>query len=533
MASLTFDSNHSAGEGIVGPQADPPVRVARLNGTEQAAILLELGAAVETLGGLRVQGADASRNAVTLELYNPQTGTVRLVATKAGVWLAPRARGPRSPGGAEGAPQPTKARGAKIGAPDPFQMLLRKLLVPGRLLRTGESSIRFVGPEGPRELKIAMTRAGVALTLTDEHGKFLGRFGPGHTAEPLSTTGFAPRWSAEALERLSAQGSPWPRSEWAQTVIPETLRLLALGEARERLLKAGREALKRLDRRVANSAADLKKADAGLRHGVEAEWLKQHYDGLKAALATSGQTAFVIPETTAPGASLDQRTVSLDRAKSAADLLAHKFHQARRFKLRLAEIRARADEAADQRTALVAALSRFESKGGDEAAEALASLLGLRADLSGDEAVHEAKAARKDPGAQRKPWWRFTSSDGLAIFVGRTAKDNDELTFRHARPHDLWLHVKAFQGSHVVVAPPGKNKPVPDRTLREAALLAAWFSKAPRPDHHEVGYVPRHGVKKPKGAPPGLVSLANEKILRLFVSEADVRPLLATRVEEG
>jgi predicted ribosome quality control (RQC) complex YloA/Tae2 family protein len=105
---------------------------------------------------------------------------------------------------------------------------------------------------------------------------------------------------------------------------------------------------------------------------------------------------------------------------------------------------------------------------------------------------------------------RFVSSDGFEILVGKKAKDNDFLTFRVAKSLDLWLHAADYPGSHVVIRIPGK-KLVPDRTLIEAAQLAAFYSDAREQPKAAVRYTQKKFVNKPKRAAPGLVSLSSFK----------------------
>ncbi len=108
-----------------------------------------------------------------------------------------------------------------------------------------------------------------------------------------------------------------------------------------------------------------------------------------------------------------------------------------------------------------------------------------------------AKAER--PAAKAGPGRRFLSSDGLLILVGRSAAENDELTFKYARPHDLWLHAQQAQGSHVVVRRPDKNKAVPRRTVEEAAALAAFYSSDKHAGVVPVAVVERRHVRRAKG----------------------------------
>ena len=103
---------------------------------------------------------------------------------------------------------------------------------------------------------------------------------------------------------------------------------------------------------------------------------------------------------------------------------------------------------------------------------------------------------------------RYLSTDGYEILVGKGARDNDNLTFRIARPHDLWLHAGDYPGSHVVVRNPTR-KEIPQRTMIEAAQLAGRFSQASEDAKVVIHYTERKFLSKPKGAAPGLVRLSS------------------------
>lgn len=106
----------------------------------------------------------------------------------------------------------------------------------------------------------------------------------------------------------------------------------------------------------------------------------------------------------------------------------------------------------------------------------------------------------------------FVSSDGFEILVGKKAKDNDVLTFKLAKSLDTWMHAADYPGSHVVVRNPNR-KEIPQKTLIEAAQLAAFYSQGKTQVKAAVHYTLKKFVNKPKGAAPGLVSLASFKTL--------------------
>jgi predicted ribosome quality control (RQC) complex YloA/Tae2 family protein len=119
---------------------------------------------------------------------------------------------------------------------------------------------------------------------------------------------------------------------------------------------------------------------------------------------------------------------------------------------------------------------------------------------------------------------QYLSADGFEILVGRTANDNDQLTFKIAKPNDLWLHAADYGGSHVVVRN-STRKEIPHRTLIEAAQLAAHFSQAKKSPKADVHYTERKFVSKIKGGKPGLVRLQRFKNLTVAPKEAGTRIL--------
>jgi predicted ribosome quality control (RQC) complex YloA/Tae2 family protein len=112
------------------------------------------------------------------------------------------------------------------------------------------------------------------------------------------------------------------------------------------------------------------------------------------------------------------------------------------------------------------------------------------------------------------PYKVFRSSGGLEIRVGRGAKHNDDLTFHHSSPGDVWMHARHVGGAHVILRWTGPGNP-PARDLAEAATLAALHSKARTSGSVPVDWTFRKYVRKPRKAPPGRVAV--ERIETLFV----------------
>src|SRR5262249_1521430 len=107
---------------------------------------------------------------------------------------------------------------------------------------------------------------------------------------------------------------------------------------------------------------------------------------------------------------------------------------------------------------------------------------------------------------------RFLSSDGYEIVVGRNDAENDAITFKLAGSLDVWLHAADYPGSHVVVRNPSRRL-VPQRSIVEAARIAAFYSQARRQGKAAVHYTQKKFVSKPPKAKPGLVRLSSYKTL--------------------
>lgn len=105
---------------------------------------------------------------------------------------------------------------------------------------------------------------------------------------------------------------------------------------------------------------------------------------------------------------------------------------------------------------------------------------------------------------------RVERPSGARIYVGRSPRENVEVTFRIARPDDLWFHARGIPGSHVVLQPPPGAQP-DDGDLAAAADLAATHSKARNAPRVEIDYTERKHVRKQRDAAPGLVWYTNAR----------------------
>lgn len=139
-------------------------------------------------------------------------------------------------------------------------------------------------------------------------------------------------------------------------------------------------------------------------------------------------------------------------------------------------------------------------------------------------AIAAALPAAVERGAKGEaplpPYRSYRTSGGLEVRVGRGSTHNDELTFHHSSPNDIWLHARDVGGAHVILRWGNANANPPARDLAEAATLAALHSKARTSGTVAVDWTRRKYVRKPRKAPPGLVVFERAKTIFVEPDEA-------------
>ena len=122
--------------------------------------------------------------------------------------------------------------------------------------------------------------------------------------------------------------------------------------------------------------------------------------------------------------------------------------------------------------------------------------------------------AKSLPGDYDVRVLEYTLPGGFKVLAGRTEADNDHLSLRVARPTDWWFHVRGMPGSHVILrGPPGNEA---DReTLKRAAAIAAYHSKARKGGVVAVSCTRARYVQKPRDAKAGTVQIRKEVVLKV------------------
>jgi predicted ribosome quality control (RQC) complex YloA/Tae2 family protein len=349
-------------------------------------------------------------------------------------------------------------------------------------------------------------------------GKEGPRLAPGESWRP-------PEGRAQAPGPALADSFPSP----PEPLVPGPLSWrveCALGGQAESARRAReiRDLAQRLERRLEKARGLVRGLESRLAATEGIDRLRSDGELLKANLASLGRgmTEIVVEDLFEPGS--PPRRIELDARLTPRQNLERIFEAARK----LERSRATVDTEI--------AIARRREAG-------LANLLARSADPQADAALLEKEAIegrlleprqpasereKKKEQAPRLPYRSFAGSRGGEIRVGRSARDNDELTLRHSKGSDLWLHTADAPGSHVVLVL-AKGADPDSEEMVDAAHLAVHFSPLKGASRARVHVARRKEVHKPRGAKPGLVHLSGGRILDVRMQPERLRRLLGGR----
>jgi predicted ribosome quality control (RQC) complex YloA/Tae2 family protein len=133
--------------------------------------------------------------------------------------------------------------------------------------------------------------------------------------------------------------------------------------------------------------------------------------------------------------------------------------------------------------------------------------------LAGLEYEEMAKE-RPGHGPEAPEAFTYTLPGGWIVYAGKTDVANDQLSLKVARPNDWWFHVRGMPGSHVLLRVDTGATP-PRDTLKQAAAIAAYHSKARTGGLVAVSGTPARYVTKPRGVKPGTVTIRRETVFQV------------------
>ncbi len=156
-------------------------------------------------------------------------------------------------------------------------------------------------------------------------------------------------------------------------------------------------------------------------------------------------------------------------------------------------------------------------------AETLHQLLDIRHELQSEGMIPLSQEIGRRKQIVLSQPLHFISTDGIDIYCGRNNTQNDFVTLKLSKSTDTWLHAQGMPGSHVLI----KSPKVSADTLKQAAHIAAFYSKGRRSENVPIDYTLIKYVRKPSGAKPGFVTYSSQKTLFITPDEALVKSLFA------
>ncbi len=125
------------------------------------------------------------------------------------------------------------------------------------------------------------------------------------------------------------------------------------------------------------------------------------------------------------------------------------------------------------------------------------------------------------PFEQREPdVFEYKLQGDWIVLAGKTSLDNEILSLKTAGQRDLWFHVRGMSGSHVIIRSKPDEEPDKD-TIRKAAAIAAYHSKARSGGKVSVSYTKAGNVSKPRGSKQGTVQIRKETVIKVHPALPD------------
>ncbi|MDQ7819820.1 MAG: NFACT RNA binding domain-containing protein [Armatimonadota bacterium] len=375
-----------------------------------------------------------------------------------------------------------------VGVTDPVAARLRAVVLGLGPATAQEICVRAgVDPHRPARSPEEIARVGAVLQEIADLVEG-GRFSPTlyrQNGEPVGCTPF-PYVSLSAL-----QAEPVPTMSAAvEAVWGQGAAAARLEDGRAAVRRVVRAALERTERALARVRAALEEAGGAGRLREQGELL----------LAYAREVPAGASEAVLPDASGTPVRIPLDPALSAVDNARRLFARYARLRDALPHLRQRLQALEMDRDYLRTALALAEQAATPEDVQDLLRELAEQ----GYGPPARAPVRPRPPAGPR----RYALAGGAVALVGRTGGENERLTFSVARPTDLWFHARGVPGAHVILQAAGRPS---EEAIRQAAALAAYYSRARQAVEVAVDYTERRHVRKPPGARPGLVTYAHAR----------------------
>ena len=260
--------------------------------------------------------------------------------------------------------------------------------------------------------------------------------------------------------------------------------------------------LERIERTLTKISVESESVDRAAHYELMGELLKAHLHELQKGMAEA------VVENTLDGTN-ELTTVPLDKNLTPAKNADRYFEKAKKSRIAAAEKQKQRGKLAQERSARSTMLRKLNAiVTGDEFSAFLDEHRDGLQSLGLVKAAHAGRAAE-----QEVPFRVFRVAGDFIVWAGKSGENNDLLSTRYTKSKDLWFHARSVGGSHVVLKFGSGKGEISKQAIDEAAAIAAYYSKMKNSKLVPVSVCEGKYVRKPKGAPPGTVTIEREKVV--------------------
>lgn len=275
--------------------------------------------------------------------------------------------------------------------------------------------------------------------------------------------------------------------------------LYAEKEAKVRIKQQTGDIYKTVKQEYHRNSTKLPKLKESLQEALDCEKYREYGDLLFAYGNSVQRQAKVILPSFETGTDV---TIPLDMRfdiKQNANRYYHKYHKGKRAQDYLQEQIALCEKELRYFEAMKLQLDQANAQDAKEIREELIRLHYMK----------ETKRSVRKKKKNQLPHYECFQFDDYKIYVGKNNLQNDYVTWKLAKKQDTWFHAKDYHGAHVII-----TSDQPDEAMiRNAAMLAAWYSEGRYSSSVPINYCLVRQLKKVPGTQGSFVSLSSYKTI--------------------
>lgn len=146
----------------------------------------------------------------------------------------------------------------------------------------------------------------------------------------------------------------------------------------------------------------------------------------------------------------------------------------------------------------------------------------IREELARQGYIKAYKSKIRKKKKQELPHYDTFQFGDVTLYLGKNNLQNEYVTWKLGRKNDMWFHAKDLHGAHVVLTTDTPN----EELIRNAAMLAAWYSNGRFSSSVPINYCLVKQLKKIPGNKGSFVSLSTYKTIYIDPDTAFIQQLI-------